>query len=271
MLDKALDYFDHGYNVIPILSNKKPAIPWKTYQTQKVTYNDIVNWWTVAPGLNIAVVCGAISQVVVVDADDEESIKYCKLHLDPTPFRVKTRKGMHFYYRHPGGRVQNQTRGLLREDGKGKWNIDVKADGGSATGLGSIHQTGYVYQLDDQCEMFSPHDLPYYDQAWFPIAPVKRIMTSKINYSKDINIRADHYVNSIPGVGKGQRNHAAFRVAASLTHDFGLSYETALSLTLGWNLKNDPPLPDSEIAIIVASSERSGRNPIGCKAESIDR
>src|ERR1035437_9995444 len=70
VLDFAKDYMDHGYWVIPtIRADKKPAIPWKTYQTEKPTYDDLECWFS--EDRNIAVICGAGSGVVGIDADDK--------------------------------------------------------------------------------------------------------------------------------------------------------------------------------------------------------
>lgn len=259
ILNLAIDYLDHGFTVIPSLrESKRPPFAWKEFQTRKTTQEEASVWWTSHPEWNIALVCGATSGLIVVDADDDESTRFCKVHLDPTPFRVQTAKGMHFYYQHPGGRIQSKARihPTLA--------VDVRADGGLATGIGSTHKTGFVYRLDTDCDMASPLTLPRYNPEWFPLARPP-ISLPRVTASGSSLERATRYMAVIPGTGSGIRNQSAYRLAVVLTRDFALDIDTSFALLWGWNEKNDPPLPRDELLAIVKSSLVSGSFPIGNK------
>ena len=75
ILDTALEYLDRGWSVIPIRKGQKvPAIAWKEYQHRHPTEDEIYSWFG-NNDYDIAVICGKISKLVVVDTDDEEATK----------------------------------------------------------------------------------------------------------------------------------------------------------------------------------------------------
>lgn len=258
-LDWAIEYLDFGYSVIPLIErSKKPSIPWKPYQDRRPTHDEVAQWWGLHPASNLGLVCGRHAGLVVIDADDEESETYMRIHLDPTPLRVRTRKGVHFYYRHPGIPIQSKARVALA--------IDKRADGGLATGLGSVHESGFVYQLDEGSSLVSLKDLPVYKPAWFP-EPQPLPPPKPTHSTLDATIRAQAYVNAIDGAGQGQRNEMAFRVAAVVVRDFAQGPEDALAIVSSWNDRCDPPLPLRELVDICKSAQRSGRKTIGNRLE----
>jgi len=255
----ALDLYDHGYNPIPTIRGlKSTPVKWGKYQSQRVTLDEIHEWFDEGD-YNVAVVCGFISNCVVVDADSPEAIKYLSLTLPPTPMVVHTSKGQHWYYRHPGTHIQSKARVLDNPP------VDIRADGGLAQGLGSIHKSGDIYKLGEGKDLLSPFDLPLYEEVWFPMSSIPKINLSRVPISGDSMVRAAKYVDKVEPAGKGLRNTTAFRVAAILTHDFGLALSQAESLLVGWNQKCDPPLAEDELKIIIQSAVTTGRFPIGGK------
>lgn len=263
ILDQAFDYMAHGYNVIPILKQTKlPPIKWKEYQTQKATREEWEGWSKAFQGCNLAVVCGAVGRVVVVDADNAESEVFCKLYMTPTPFRVRTRKGVHFYYRHPGTPVKSRTR-VYEKDPDG-YPIDIRGDGGLATGLGSIHETGHHYHLDKDSDLVSVLDLPIYNPDWFPekvyIQSTQTIVAPGDNFE-----RASRYMSKVDGAGKGTRNYQAYKLSANLVKDFALTFDQALNLMDEWGQRCDPPMDSREIHATLKSAVQTGRNQVGSK------
>lgn len=63
MLDAALEWHQAGCSVIPISvgGNKKPAVAWKSYMTERADEAQIRRWWTSNPDYGIGIVCGAVS------------------------------------------------------------------------------------------------------------------------------------------------------------------------------------------------------------------
>ena len=81
-------------------TGKIPAIPWKEYQSRLPTLDELQQWF--ADEQNIAIVCGVISNIVVVDVDALDARAWWIAHRPFTPWCVHTSKGAHFYYAHPG-------------------------------------------------------------------------------------------------------------------------------------------------------------------------
>ena len=137
----AMEAVDRGWNLIPIsIASKKPLIEWKKYQTELITSETVEDWFEngvpteygqrVKP-FNLALVTGAISGVVVVDCDNEESTLYAMNHNIKSPFSVRTTRGRHYYFAHPrngkrfGNKVGNNSHDWPKQDG-----LDFRGDGG---------------------------------------------------------------------------------------------------------------------------------------------
>src|SRR5437899_644039 len=106
---------DRGLSVIPVpradgyrYDGKTPAMPWRDFQTRLATDVELVMWFGVV-SMNLAVVTGALSDVVVIDADSPAAVQWCGRRLPRTPWQTKTARGFHLWYRHPGVRVANRS------------------------------------------------------------------------------------------------------------------------------------------------------------------
>lgn len=253
------DLLDHGFSVIP-QSGKVPLIKWAEYQTRKPGYEQTQQWAEQFPGRGWALLCGEHHGLVVVDGDSIEACAYIEAVCIPTPFRVKSRRGKHYYYRHPGHRVASKR--YLDEP-----EIDVKGDGGLCTALGSVRQDGFTYELDDGADLVSIHDLPIYDKTWFPLPdPVIPQAVDLSKYSGMTQFeRAKRYIEKAENVSSGGRNLKALSVAYNVCRGFGLPYDQGLDLMRSWNALNAPPLDDSELQTVVKSALRSGRQAVGSK------
>jgi putative DNA primase/helicase len=112
---------------------------WKYYQTHRPDAETLARWETKWPDRNIGIATGATSGIVVLDVDGpdgEESL--AKMGTLPRTPCVKTARGQHHYFRHPGCHVGNfvgQRPGL-----------DFRGDGGYVVGAGSVHKSGHIYQ-----------------------------------------------------------------------------------------------------------------------------
>lgn len=127
----------HGFNVFPLREGTKvPNGPWKKFIDHSASPMEIEDWDN--SKYNVGVICGAPSNIVVVDIDsDQAQAVYDSMRLDLTPC-VKTAKGKHYYFRHPGSPVKNSVRLLETE-------LDIRGDGGYVVAAGSIHESGHVY------------------------------------------------------------------------------------------------------------------------------
>ena len=121
----------HKFSVIPIGADKKPAIKWMEYQDRRPSIEEILAW---PDAENLAVVTGAVSNLVVVDCDSKEDAQWFWENISKTSTIAKSRRGYHYYFRHPGDKVANGQ----KINGK----YDVRGDGGYALVPPSRHSEG---------------------------------------------------------------------------------------------------------------------------------
>ncbi len=132
-------YAQRGWSIIPQKQDKSGYMGWALFQKRQATEEEIVGWWGQWPTANIAVVTGAISGIVILDIDSDEAGAFVKEHgMPPTP-QVKTKRGTHHYFKHPGTDVPGSA-GL-----GGIKGLDISGDRSLATLPRSIHETGVKY------------------------------------------------------------------------------------------------------------------------------
>lgn len=137
LLEAALAYAKRGVSVIPLRPmGKKPLIEWERVKKERASEKEIKEWWRKWPDANIGSVTSEISGLIVVDEDgDEAAEKLQEIAGDmETVPRVRTGKGYHLYFRHPGGSVPNRTRFIT--------SVDFHGDVGYAVVSHSNHLSG---------------------------------------------------------------------------------------------------------------------------------
>lgn len=142
---------DLGFSVIPVrVGEKIPAVQWARFQTERASLGAIETWH--CEGHNAGIVTGAISGIVVLDCDTPDAVVRAKeLGIPESTVSVRTAKGCHVYFNHPGFPVPNKT-SLLP-------GMDVRGDGGFVVAPGSVHPSGVLYEWIN-------------DPAWHEIAPL---------------------------------------------------------------------------------------------------
>lgn len=142
----AVEYLGRGWSVIPVREkDKRPAIPWKRYQSKHVSERTLHEWFDRNPDYNVAIVTGKLSGLVVVDVDPrhggKESLRALEREHGPLPQTVESVTGgggRHVYFSHPGGEVRNRAN---IEPG-----IDLRGDGGCIVAPPSVHPSGKRYR-----------------------------------------------------------------------------------------------------------------------------
>jgi putative DNA primase/helicase len=123
---------------------------------------NIIQRWFNQPDLNIGIVTGAISNIVVLDIDPrhdgDETLAALEKSYGPLPqtWRFLTGGGgEHIIFRHPGGLVPNSA-------GKIGSGIDVRGDGGYIVAPPSRHISGrpYAISVDHDPENMTLADIP---------------------------------------------------------------------------------------------------------------
>lgn len=265
--DWALALHDCGFQVVVTpLKGKRPSIPWKVYQTERIPREQVEEWFAQGDH-NLVIITGRISNVVVVDGDSLPACQFIESHCSPTPFKVLTSKGAHYYFRHPGGDtvIPNAARVLDIPP------VDLRGDGGLIVAPGSTHMSGHIYQLAPGCDITPPPDLPVYQEDWFPEAvkaPVTQFVRPVLRFNgpseKDAYTQASRYMVGVPGAvaGAGGDNFTYIQ-ACRLVRGFNLSDDQALDILREWNKKCEPAWDDADLAAKVRHARAYGTGEFG--------
>ena len=269
-----------GLSVIPLQPRGKlPAVSWKKYQERRVDREQIPQWFGNGEDRNVGIVCGEVSNVVVIDCDSAEANVWADAHLPQTPMMTRTAKGTHRYYRHPGGLIRNTVRLRTGED---RIKLDVRGDGGYVVAPGSMHETGVRYEMvvtwPDTLDA-----LPVFDRAWLATDDVaaSKLRNASVrmpldhasdgdgqSYAEQLR-QAGEYMRGIPPAIQGEGGDAhTFQAACKLVRGFGLHDSDAVSLLLEWNKTCEPPWTESELAAKVANAGQYGDEPVGGRVEA---
>lgn len=265
-LDTALTLAARGLSVIPVPrpdadhDGKKPAIPWTAFQSRCATEAEIRRWFT--SDQNIGIVCGALSGVVVVDADSPAALLWIRARLPHTPWQTKTARGFHLFYRHPGVPVTNAAHLRVSDDAE----IDIRGDGGYVVAPGSVHASGARYEFAG--DWTRPRDaLPYFWRGWVrrvrPGRPVSRPPVPSRPGGGDLLARGRAYLAQIPRpeIGAGS-DVATLYAAARVVRGFGLPEDQAVDLLWEW-AGGRPHWTRAWVARKVQNALRYGSEPIG--------
>lgn len=269
-LDTARRLRSLGLSVIPVPrprpgvsagrpgDGKVPAFAWREFQDRLPTDDELVAWFGGEP-MNIAVVTGAIADVVVVDPDSRDALRWCVRHLPYTPWQTKTGRGFHLWYRHPGVRVPNRSRIETRD---GRLALDVRGDGGYVIAPGSVHATGVVYEFAGDWSA-TREQVPRFWPGWLQRPERRAAPVRSPRPTGNVIERARRYLAAIPRpeIGMGS-DVATLSAACRLVRGFGLTAVDAESLL--WEWAGGRPGWDREwIARKVSHAIRYGTEPIG--------
>lgn len=149
----ALSYLGRGFSVLPVRGKlPAPGVLWRPYQSRRPGECDLRGWHRQFPDAGIAIVTGGLSNLVVVDIDGALDDGFRSLQaagIDvPETTRVRSARGYHLWFSHPGVPVNNVAR-LLKE---GSVSIDIRGDGGYIVAPPSIHESGVRYCFEHEVD-----------------------------------------------------------------------------------------------------------------------
>jgi len=196
-------YLDLGFSVIPIgritldeNGNKiiSYPIPWKKYQSQKATPEDITTWSNRCS--NIGIVTGPISNLLVLDADEYkptfDKVLFSSLNIPVTPVQKTARGGHQYFFKYPQGLdIRNDV--CIGHKGSG---MDIRANGGMT--IVAPTKTSYgQYEW-----IVSPEDC---DMADVPPNLLNIILSSITNPSNPNSENKPHKpLNTLIGLAEGE-------------------------------------------------------------------
>ena len=231
MKQACLYYLKNKMSVIPVGKDKKPLINWKEYQNRIATIGEIDQWFETYPDMQIGIVTGKISRIIVVDIDSPD----LDLSWLPKTAIVKTGSGgMHYYYSYVEG-CGNKAR--IKDF------IDIRGDGGYVVAPPSSNLKGEYTWVDKIQPVFFPKNLFFKDEK-NNVQPVQTEYT---------------------GFGEGQRNEQMAKYIGHILAKIHPSeWDTIAYPTIEQaNQKNTPPLADQELQSIfrsICSTEKRNDN-----------
>jgi hypothetical protein len=236
VLEQAL-YLNHklGWNVLPVGKDKKPLIEWKKFETEGVNSEQIKEWFNKYPNANLGVVTGKISDLVVIDIDPRHGGKDDEFRNFQTVKSKTGGGGWHLFFRYKDG-INNKA-GI-------KEGVDVRGEGGYVVVPPSLHESGNYYEWVN-----SPSNTPLVD---IPTEILRILQNGKATSNQFVS---DWDENVLNGVDEGRRNGSAASVIGKLLKRFPEEeWKTEVwPLFVGWNMRNRPPLSDTELSGVYAS------------------
>jgi hypothetical protein len=264
-------YYNQGFSIIPLkYKDKKPNIEkWQEFQEKRPTEQQIKEWLKNGLFKNIGVICGKVSNnLVVIDIDEAQLVLDLSLDIDKIiekgSWVVKTGRGYHIYCRH------NADPGEVTKYDQLK--IERRGSGGYVVAPPSIHPTGRKYEFLNikNISDLDPLKIIDVDPIWKDLfertSKLKGIKIHSTEKPPEMeNIEADCIKNVFKGgLTEGKRNDTAFALANYYKYVKTMNPTEIRSLVRDWNKRNKNPLPDRELSSIVTSALKSDKK-IGCK------
>lgn len=127
-------YQDLGWSVIPLYGDKKPekakaaAVPWTAYQREIAPKETLAEWFLSGAFSCLGIVCGPVSQLVVLDFDDAAFAAAFERHCPDLTETLTVRsggRGLPHYYYHADHRTKVLNKRLAGADlqGQGRYVV----------------------------------------------------------------------------------------------------------------------------------------------------
>ncbi len=232
-LAKTASYYllNRHFSVLPIKpKSKQPGVSsWTSYQTKPMSEAECVKLFSDTS--NIAIICGKVSGIIVIDLDDKALMEILFPDGFPnTPIAV-TARGFHLYFAYETGFSNALNFG-------GIIGFDLKSDAGYVIAPPSVHPSGFIYTW---VEGHSIEDVP--------LAPLPALVKVKLQFEKTPIAELEK-----GGLGAGARNAALVRLVGKWFKVMAvLSFDIVLAKAMQWNLKNKPPLSEGEVSTTTKS------------------
>jgi len=254
ILEAAIKYAEMGLSVIPVDRKKVSLIKWEPYQKQRASKEEIEGWSRKWPNMNIGLVTGAISNLLVVDTDTAPAIVRVDDAIPeslPVPCQRTPKGGKHFFFQHQEGFVN---RARVSE------GVDVRTTGGYVVVAPSVNGTGRSWQWIEGLSLF---------EVQTPVIPdaVKEITKDlkKDLYIGDDDIPGDSTKNVSSNVvmfKEGRRDEDLFHTANCLVKGGAKQIEIAQILRTimsSWG-EQDEKWMQTKIDSAMKRIERKERN-----------
>ena len=234
----ALAYLEKfSFSVIPVNKEKRPLIKWQEFQERKASPEEIRAWDKKYPDANVGIVTGKVSNLAVVDIDEDEGYKslaqIIPADIHP-PIAHTPSGGQHWYFRMPDKELRLNVRTVP--------GCDLRADGGYVVAPPSKNLNGaYLWELHSSIKN----------------TPIPQLPDSYVDFVLSSNCRqtvvnpSSLSSNVVKLFGKGRRDNDLFHLAHHLVKGSMPPDEILAYLSYVGNACQFPP---EEIEIKVKSA-----------------
>ena len=145
--EAALRYLqEYKFSIIPVGLDKKPLIKWQGFQKEYPSSEQVKEWWDKWPDAGIGIVTGKLSDLAVIDIDEEQGYDEIKKLLPGDtifPIVQSPSGGHHYYFRMPKKELRLNVRTVP--------GCDLRAEGGYIIAPPTINTKGkYRWQKSIQ-------------------------------------------------------------------------------------------------------------------------
>ncbi len=256
-------YQSQGFSFFPLKPrSKEPAVPsWKPYQERKPTLEEVSSW--LRGGVEgIAVVCGSVSDnLVVMDFDDcsvyEKAFSKHR-ELERSTFVVKTSRGIHVYVKSavPPGPTEKYD----------NLKFEYRAERSYVVAPPSIHPAGVQYKLIGVFNVLTVADAKEEKEAILKRLGYKPLEFPPSTFRERKPLKyVPPCVQRLKGVKEGFRNEAAIRLVSFMRWELELPEDEVWKRLVWWNQFNQPPLDHRELQKVFRSALKGGYR-YGCSS-----
>jgi P4 family phage/plasmid primase-like protien len=234
----ALYYLSKGFSIIPVgkdinekRDKKMPLISsWLDYQTTKPTENQVIDWWTKWPNAKIAIICGQVSGLAVVDIDNINEFQKLNIRIPQAPI-VKTKKGFHYYFK-----ITEEQKKIVLKNGDIHYG-EIQANGSYVIAPPSKHHDQFGNVDGDYSWSIGLDDIEMKTLDLSIFEPI-------VGKAKKTNI-----LEIAKGQKDGNRNNSLVSFIGSLLLLYPESQwdRKVWSTIVAWNDANNPPLDDKTL------------------------
>ena len=241
--EAAKEYRRKGLAPIPLkYESKVPLIDWKPLQYRLPTEDELDEWFNNGQPSNIGIVCGSISEnLVVLDFDnlgqqwedllDRVEQRYGKRIYDLTPV-VGTDKGFHVYLQTKAPASSHKLDG-----------IDIKGEGGYVVAPPSVHPSGVVYQFVNP-EVIEILEIDSLEDVGIETPSCVVVQPKEPNWVTE----------ALLGVSEGERDITCTRLAGYFKNH--LREDITFAVLKHWGECCIPPFPEKDVEKCVRSVYR---------------
>lgn len=197
------------------------------------------------PGMEIGIHTGAVKgaavPVVVLDLDTPESVEWALSRFPLSPVRCKTRRGEHWYFRHPGSPVATRHK-------PERLSLDVQGEGAHVVCPPSLHASGFVYAwIESAPSRASVESMPLWSRDWFPPPALPGVIWRPVRASRRGVARAIGAARKWRTYEESEgRGTQTFKLAQFITVECSLSPEQAFVILWNeWNPRLRQPYSES--------------------------